>query len=349
VGEFEVAIGAVRKKFDSYGLQSGTQFRIFTIEDAEDLIRNINQHYDPQNLAQARALDQLRGAVQRSITKGAGEAAMSDPSGTGQEAAKLAMAARQAAAQRFQLIDRIPLYKAAVTGEAPDKLIQKYVLSGSAGDIRGTMGLLQQTDPAAAETLRSSVMDWLKSKATSGGTGDNALFSQAGFGRVLNDPNYAARLQEVLGPERMAQLRTLGRVAENIKVAPAGATVNTSRTASGLVNFQSLQQPAPMSSMLKVGAAGVQHIPVVGPTLGAVMRGGAEEIQNQAVQRKISSFLNDATEPGVAANWTPQQQGDLTKLSDFLKRGAASATASHFGRQVELSRAPSPTHQTGQR
>jgi hypothetical protein len=334
----DVIPAAVRKQFDAYGLQSGTQFRTFTIEDAENLIRNINLHYDPQNLAQARALDQLRSSVQRSITEGAGAAAMNDFSPAGKEAAQLALAARSAAAQRFQLIDRIPLYKAVVNGEAPDKLIQKYVLSGNAGDIRATMALLQQTDPAAADTVRSSVMDWLKGKASNGGTGDNALFSQPGFSRVLNDPNYSARLQEVLGPERMAQLQTLGRVAENIKVAPAGATVNTSRTASGLVNFQTLQQPTPMSSMLKIGAAGVQHVPIVGPTIGAVMHGGAEEVQNQAMQRKISSFLNEATQPGVASSWTPRQQGDLVQLSDLLKRGAASAAASHFGRQVELSK-----------
>ena len=64
--------GGVSGSFDNLGLMNGTQNKMFSIETAENLIKTINQNYDPANRPQALALDQLRQAVQRSITDGAG-------------------------------------------------------------------------------------------------------------------------------------------------------------------------------------------------------------------------------------------------------------------------------------
>jgi hypothetical protein len=302
---------AVRKKFEGLGLNSGTQMKTFSIQDAEGLIKNINANYDPKNLVQARALDQLRQSVQRSIQDGAGASA----DGTG--AAQLAAAARQAARQRFNLIDQVPLYKAAITGQEPDGVIAKYILRGNAGEIGTTMKLLGQTDQQAAAAVKGSVLDSIKRAVLNGSTDENGIFSQAALKKVISDPNSLARLQQVLSPEESTTLKRLSEVAENALLAPKAAAVNTSNTASAAANMISSTVTGGLKNKALNYAKDSGLFPISNLARGA--------LENQRTQR-LSQLVTGATNPDVASPVTP---GELKKIADLLQVGATTGSAGY--------------------
>ncbi|MFJ1471173.1 lytic transglycosylase domain-containing protein [Massilia orientalis] len=307
---------AVRRKFEGLGLSGGTQMKTFSIQDAEGLIKNINANYDPKNLVQARALDQLRQSVQRSIQDGAGSSA------TGGQAAQLAAAARQAAKQRFDLIDQVPLYKAAITGQEPDKVISKYILGGNAADIGVTMKLLGQTDPHAAAAVKGAVLDSIKRNVLNGSTDENGIFSQAALKKIVNDPNSQARLQQVLSPEENATLKRLAEVAENALMAPKSAAVNTSNTTSAAANLVNSTVTGGLSNKaLNIGKE--SKIPVV----SGLSRG---LLESQRTQR-LSDLVNGATNPGVSA---PLNSNESHFLADMLRIGGTNAGAGSSARKT---------------
>lgn len=307
---------AVRRKFEGLGLSGGTQMKTFSIQNAEDLIKNINANYDPKNLVQARALDQLRQSVQRSIQDGAGASA------TGGQAAQLAAAARQAAKQRFDLIDQVPLYKAAITGQEPDKVISKYILGGNAADIGNTMRLLGQTDPQAAIAAKGAVLDSIKRNVLNGATDENGIFSQTALKKIVNDPNSQARLQQVLSPEESTTLKRLAEVAENALMAPKSAAVNTSNTTSAAANLVNSTVTGGLSNKaLNIGKE--SKIPVV----SGLSRG---LLENQRTQR-LSDLVNGATNPGVSA---PLNSSESHFLADMLRIGGTNAGAGSSARKT---------------
>jgi hypothetical protein len=83
----------------------GKQLKLTTIEDAEALIKNINQNYDKTKPVQMNALDQLRRSVENSIR----EAGANLPG----QAGAVAREARKAAEDRFNVIESIPALRAA--------------------------------------------------------------------------------------------------------------------------------------------------------------------------------------------------------------------------------------------
>jgi hypothetical protein len=140
----------------------------------------------------------------------------------------LADSARQAARERFQLLEQDPAYQAAINDVAPDKFINKYVIGGNKRDLDA---MLQQlgTDSEAAQNVRSATINWLKNKA--GIVDNNGNFSQAGFNRALEQ--LSPKMQQLVGGETAQQLKTLGNVARYTQAQPKGSFVNTSNTLTG--------------------------------------------------------------------------------------------------------------------
>lgn len=232
VKEFGDAIpSAIRGKFEDLGLMSGKAKTMFSIEDAEALVKSINRNYDPKNIVQARALDDLRRSVQKSISEGAG----SDAEGTA--AAGIAKAARSAAKNRFDLIDATPALKAAIRNDQPDAFVQKFILQGNTAEVKSMMRTIESHDPQAAEALRDSMMNVIKQKVLNNQSSENGVFSQAQLKQFVSDPRMAPRIKEAIGPERFQLLSQLNRVAENSLYAPKAAAVNTSNTASAAANL----------------------------------------------------------------------------------------------------------------
>lgn len=296
--EFGDAIpGAVRKKFEGLGLMSGSPTKTFSIQEAERLIKTINSHYDPAVKGQANALNTLHRAVQRAITE-------STDTGLSVEAAQLAKAARAAAKQRFDLQDTTPGLRDAIRGVEPDKFIQKHVLQGNEAEIGRMMRTLRENDPAAAQSLADSVMRHIKGHVLDGRGEEGRVikklgeedvpFSEAGLRRFLTDNN-AARLTQVLGPERMATLRQLADVATNAKYAPTQSGINRSKTASAMANSVKAEiESGNINTALDV----LSHMPFVG--------GMAQSMRAGRHAKKLSDMVNEATSSSLAARPAPR-------------------------------------------
>lgn len=217
--------GAVRGQFEELGLLTGKQLKTLSIDDAEGLIKVINKNYNPMDKAQSAALDELRGAVQRSITDVA-------DSGGG-EAAKLAQAARAAAAKRFGTIDSTPALKAAINSAEPDDFVKKFVVNGKVREINA---LAQLVGPEGQNTMRQQMMRHLQNKAFGANAAGDGAGSQASLNAELNSIG-RNKLAALLGPEATDDLFSLGRVMAYIQQQPAGSAVNNSNTGAAVASL----------------------------------------------------------------------------------------------------------------
>lgn len=156
------------------------------------------------------------------------------PSSLGAEAQGAFSAARKAAAERFGQIDAIPALKAAVDGAEPDKFFQKYVLNAPVADVEKLFSVA----PGQATAVRGQVVDFLKSKALNGASDEVGKFSQSAYNKALKALG-DEKLATMFTPAEIAQLKSIGNVASYIQAAPAGAAVNSSNTASAVMNLLS--------------------------------------------------------------------------------------------------------------
>lgn len=224
---------AIRNQFEELGLMTGTQRRVLNIEDAERLIKTINKHYDPRNKAQRLALDDLRGAVQRSIVSAADAA----PDGAAAEAASLANEARQTAASVFRAREQAPALAAAVNNEAPDKLFQRYLMNAPVREVEALAPHIQQ-NPELWQQTRAQVGEILQRAAFGENVAGDNIFSPARFAATLRNIG-PQRLAVFFTPEEVARLNMAAQVASDINSVPAGAknAVNYSGTGAAVMNL----------------------------------------------------------------------------------------------------------------
>ncbi len=210
--------GAVRGQFEELGLLTGKQAKLLSIDDAENLIKTINKNYNPADKAQATALNELRGHVQKAITEVA-------DTGAG-DAAKLAQAARAAAAKRFSTIDGTPALKAAINSVEPDDFVKKFVINGKVREINA---LAELVGPEGQKTMQQQMMKYLETKAFGVNAAGDGAGRQASFNTELNNIG-RNKLAALLGPEQTDDLFAIGRVMAYIQQQPAGSSVNNSNT-----------------------------------------------------------------------------------------------------------------------
>lgn len=193
--------------------------RTLSIDDAEKLIKTINNNYDPMNKPQALALDRLRKHVQEAVI-GATE------TGEGMEAATLANFARDKARERFSAIDASPALKAAINRAEPDDFVKKYVLNGKVREINKLAELL---GPEGQKTMQQQMLKHLENKAFGANAAGDGGGRQASFNEELNTIG-KNKLEALLGPDATDDLFALGRVMAYIQQRPAGSAVNESGT-----------------------------------------------------------------------------------------------------------------------
>jgi hypothetical protein len=218
----------VRNNFESLGLLKGTQTKVTTIEDAENLIKVINKNYDKSNPAQRNALDELRRSVNNAIN----DAGKNLPG----EAGAVAREARAAAEKRFNTIESIPALRDVLKGKEPDKFVQNHILQGNVAEIEKMTKFLQANNPEALAQMQNDVMRLIKNRVTNNVSDANAKFSQAQLKEFLSDTT-GERLKRFLSPEQINGLKQLNRVAENALVEPVASAVNKSNTAAQAANL----------------------------------------------------------------------------------------------------------------
>ena len=143
----------------------------------------------------------------------------------------LADKARASARARFQMLEKDPAMKAAVTDSVPaDKFIDKFVVNGVNKNINTMVEHLGRDSPAH-QHMAAGTVNWLKDKA--GIVDETGNFSQAGYNKALKQLDDVQNLNMIFNQEAASQLKTLGNVARYTQAQPRGAFVNNSNTLVG--------------------------------------------------------------------------------------------------------------------
>lgn len=273
----------VRNNLDDLGLLTGKQSRVFTVEDADRLLKVINSNTsnDP---AVNNALGQIRNAVKNAVNSVAEDGGVFAP-------------AVKAAKERFSLHDAVPALRAAADSSiAPDDFVRRFIVGGKTEEVRGLSQVL--SGDARAEA-KSQIGDYLRRAAFGeNATGDKA-FSQERFNKALSDLG-TEKLKAFFSGAEIEGMKRMGRVGAYMTSAPAGAPVNSSNTAATALNFAQM-----IPGLGRVASAAN----AIGTTIAAPVR-------NNALAR---AALN-AAPPVTAAPLTEPQRNMLARL---LAGGAA--------------------------
>lgn len=199
-----------------------------------------------------------------------------------EEIKQAADTARALAKARFDTIKKDPAYKAAINDVAPDAFIDKFLIRAPVRDVQTMIENLGRGTPAQ-QTMTASVVNWLKSQATSS-AGDAGNFSQAAYNKALKsvDP----KLLDIVGPVTKGQLETLGNVARYTQQQPRGSFVNTSNTLVG-----ALAEHAKDAAAVAIGAK--------------TGLGGAIPIMNTMLKNRAeANAVAKALEPGAGLTYS---------------------------------------------
>lgn len=284
----------VRTRMEELGLLSGKQRKVFTIEDAEGLLKTINDNVsnDP---ATNKALDTLRNAVKNAVLSA------DDQGGVFAKA-------REAAAMRFQMHDAIPALKSASIGAtAPDDFVKRYVVSGKTREVQELAKLLKSADPDAYQEARNQIGATLQRAAFGENTSGDKIFSPERYAKALRDMG-SEKLSAFYSPDEITKLKALSRVGAYINSTPSAAPVNTSNTAGAAANV----------------AGWVPGVPVSVQVAKSLLSSAKNVVGNR---RAIAEAL--AAQPPVGkADLTPEQISMMVKLLAIGGASAGGAAAS---------------------
>lgn len=270
---------AIRGKFAALGLDPANpanQKSVFTIEDAEKLLKVINDHVGgdrPTNTA----LGKLRASVRAAVES-------ADPSG-----GPFAPAVK-AARERFGLQDAVPALKAAAEGSVPaDHFVNRFIVNGNTKEVLQLGKVLKQTDPAAWGEARAQMAEVLRRAAFGENPAADAPFSPTRYMQTIRKIG-PHKLGAFFNAQEMGDILRVGRVGAYMRALPADSPVNTSRTAGAL-----------MWMMDKVPG---------GRAVGSLGQAAARTVKGQADARNALA----ASVPVSQADLTPRQQNFLALL-----------------------------------
>jgi len=234
----------VLNQFKKYGILEGgdmTQRKIFTVEEADKLLKVINANQSSDKATNA-ALTALRGAVKKAVTEDAG-------------ADDVFAGARKLAAEKFRLEDAVPALEASASGAAnPDTFVTNFIVSKNAQtpQVQQLAKILREQDPQAFSEARAQVGAYLQRQAL----GENLAGDKA-----IRPEMYAKALrqfgEEKLGafftPQEISSMQRNARIAAYIDSVPNASRPNTSGNWQAISN---VAQKLPfMPTTLALGGA----------------------------------------------------------------------------------------------
>jgi len=208
-------------------------------------------------------------------------------SGEAENLKPLANEARSAAKARFDLLKKDPAYDAAVNDVAPDKFINKYIISGNKRDLEALTAQLGKGSEGH-QAVSAAVVNYLKDKA--GVINDNGNFSQAGYNKALRqlDP----KLLELVDGETAQQLKALGNVSRYTQAQPRGSYVNQSNT------FVAGAKEMAKSGLEKTAnLAGFGYVPFGTMTREALASRAAAKQTQESLKPGAGTKLSDVGKP----------------------------------------------------
>ena len=209
---------AVRSNFARYGIGADdmTQRKIFTVEEADKLLKiiNANTSNDP---ATNTALSALRGAVKKSVTEDAG---VDD----------VFAGARKMAADRFRLQDALPALESSASGRAnPDTFVQNFIVSKTARteQVKQLADALRKENPEAYSAARAQVGAYLQRKAFGENMAGDKPVSPERFAAALRELG-TGKLSAFFSPDEISSMQRLSRISAYKDSVPEGSRPNTS-------------------------------------------------------------------------------------------------------------------------
>jgi len=211
----------VRNQFNKYGLGGEKQTKVFTVDEADKLLKTINDHVGADK-ATNNALSELRNAVKRSMTEGSVDDVFSKP--------------RSMAAQRFKLHEELPAMEAASNGAQADNFVRDYIVGGKVEEVKRLADILKKTNPDAFNQAKAQIGEKIA----------RAAFGENVAGDKLAAPERLAAALRTIGtdklsafytPQEIEQLKRLSRVTAYMNSKPTDAPVNTSNNIQALTSL----------------------------------------------------------------------------------------------------------------
>jgi hypothetical protein len=286
----------VRNNFEDLGLLTGKQNKLFTVEEADRLLKviNANSSNDP---AVNTALKALRGSVKNTVLQ-------TDASGG------VYAPAVKAAAERFKMHDMLPALQQAARGEIDaDKFVAKHIVGANPESVINLTKMLKLASPDAYEQSRAQVGEYLRKSAyglDSSLTAGDSAFRPAGFAKALD--SLGERLKAFYTPDEITTLKQLSRVGSYMNTSPAKAAVSSSNSAVPIQN----------TLLAVLGTKFPYSDKVVNLAKGATT--GARN--NSAVKNALSEKLITENQP-LLQGIEKKYQNNLMKFSMPLSIGLA--------------------------
>lgn len=188
------------------------------VNAAQRLIKAVNTAYKGADDATRVSLNIVRDKLDTEMSTLA----------QGSDAAQAYKIARQAASDKFKILDKIPALKAVSDGDAvPDDFIRKYVTGGTAkvADLYEMKKFLMQANPDAWQQVRAQVLGEIRDQSTKGA---DDQFLQSQFRKGLASLRKSGKLSIIFTPEEQQKLNLVGMVGKAME-GPQGV----SRTGMG--------------------------------------------------------------------------------------------------------------------
>ena len=213
---------AIVNSFKKYGIFGPKQTNVFTMQDAENILRQTNKLRGNEPSTN-NALGEINDAVKRAI---------SEASETGGPFA----VPRSLSAERFKLQREIPALKAAADESvSPDDFVRKYVFDAPSDEVTSMAALLKTKNPEAYKEARMQIGDELKLAAFGADPASDALIRPAALLVKIRKIG-PQRLKAFFSDEEVTELNRIARVGAYINSPPGAAPVNFSNSASALVS-----------------------------------------------------------------------------------------------------------------
>ena len=250
-----------------------------TIAKKEELVKVLNAGLaNTTDGSRRQALQIVRDKLENEVTQTLDEFDQA-VLGQGGDAVQAWQAARNAARERFGLIDRTPAIKAALDDVAPDRAFEKLVLNANERDLLALAKELEN-QPEALNGVRQQTVQWIAEQAT---RANNGAFSPAAMNNALRKLG-DRRLNALFSPEEVAKIKNINEAARYLMTQPPESAVNNSNTGAALANHL----------MASVGSL-VQATPFV----GNLMRGSAQMAIKVAQNAKATAQTGAAMRGGV--------------------------------------------------
>lgn len=204
----------VRNQFKKFGLEGQKQTKLFTVEEADKLLKVINANVSNEPATNA-ALGRLRNAVKDSVMGVADDGGVFAP-------------AVRAAKERFQMLEEIPAMGAVQKGNAiADNFVQKYVIKSDTDSVKRLAATLRDT-PAFDQAKAQMAEDIRRAAFGEGITADAAIRPEM-LAKKLRELG-TEKMSAFFTPSEMKRYEAAVRVANYIEKHPNAAPVNTSNT-----------------------------------------------------------------------------------------------------------------------